>query len=91
MSKGFEEAYLAALDIYGFGEVYKYLKRISAREYCMQLGIVRTAMGANKKEYSEFNRMIEMWLPAIESTSGNSGWGKKNGKDLQNLIGKDGF
>ena len=50
LTKGFDEEFISSIDIVGFGEVYKYLKRISAREQLKSIGDMAMAQGASKKQ-----------------------------------------
>jgi hypothetical protein len=63
---GFSEDYVMDLDVYGFGQIYKYLKRIETRKNIGDAGLFRTAMNASKKEYKEFIKAINIWLPDAE-------------------------
>lgn len=72
MSNGFSEEYVVSLDVYGFGEIYKYLKRIEARKQLKHLNNTSMAFGGNKKQRKEYVGFIEMWLPAVESENSGS-------------------
>ncbi len=77
LTKGFPEEYITSLDIDGFGEIYKYLKRISARDHIKFVGGVRVAMGSDKNDYKKYMGFHEVWLPVQESDN------KSNGKKIQ--------
>jgi hypothetical protein len=59
IAEGFSEAYVMDLDVYGFGEVYKYLKRIDARRQMSNAGLFRVAMNATGKEYTTYMSAID--------------------------------
>jgi hypothetical protein len=89
MTKGLAEDYVASLDVIGFGELYKYLKRIDARDRIARIGDLRTAQGAGKKDYCEYLSAIEVWLPKQEiGLSSNKG--RKHKKEFDNMC-KQGF
>jgi hypothetical protein len=69
LTKGLSEKYVASLDVTGFGELYKYLMRIDARQRISFIGDVRTAYGADKKAYGKYLKSIEVWLPEQESST----------------------
>jgi hypothetical protein len=54
------------LDVYGFGQIYKFLKRIESRKIISDAGLFRTAMNASKREYKEFVTAVNIWLPDAE-------------------------
>ena len=68
MSNGLEEEYITGLDVDGFGEIYKYLKRIEARNQIAIMNDIRLAVGADKKDYKKAMEMKESWLPSQEKT-----------------------
>ena len=69
ISEGFSEAFIEDLDVWGFGQVYKYLKRVDARRQITLVGIFRTAANADKKHYKEYLDSLYTWLPDAEKTS----------------------
>lgn len=69
LTKGFDEAYICSIDIVGFGEVYKYLKRIGAREQLKTIGDMAMVQGATKKQAKERTTIVEQWLPKQELSS----------------------
>ena len=83
LTKGLNEEFISSLDIVGFGEVYKYLKRTAAREQLRSIGDMAMAFGGTKKQHKERTRLIESWLPVQESSSpaNDSHAFKKKAKD----------
>ncbi len=69
VTRGYTEEYIVSLDVYAFGEIYKYLKRIEAREDIRFTNNVRIAMGANKKDYGKAMDIMEKWLPSQEKSN----------------------
>lgn len=69
LTKGLDEEFITSLDIIGFGEIYKFLKRISAREQLKNIGDMGMAFGGTKKQHKERIRLIESWLPKQESSN----------------------
>lgn len=67
---GFDDNYIASLDVLGFGELYKYLKRIEARRRVSLIGDLRTAANAGKKSYKSYLDMVSEWLPKQEQEGG---------------------
>jgi len=68
LTKGFDEEFICSIDIVGFGEVYKYLKRIDARNQLKSIGDMAMVQGATKKQAKERTAIIESWLPAQEKS-----------------------
>ena len=83
LTKGFEEEYIVSLDVDGFGEIYKYLKRLAAREQIKLANIIRAGMGADKKDYAKFIQIFEVWLPKQELSKS-----PLNDKGFKNLVDK---
>ena len=73
LTKGFDEEFICSLDIVGFGEIYKYLKRIAARDQLRNIGDIAMAQGASKKQAKERTAIIESWLPKQELSSPANG------------------
>ncbi len=69
LTKGFDEEFICSIDIVGFGEVYKYLKRIGARDQLRSIGDMAMVQGATKKQSKERTGIIESWLPIQETSS----------------------
>ena len=67
LSKGFDEEFICSVDIVGFGEVYKYLKRIAARDQLKAIGDMAMVHGATKQQANERTKLIESWLPFQET------------------------
>ena len=68
-TKGFDEEFICSIDIIGFGEIYKYLKRIAAREQLKVIGDMAMVQGATKKQAKERTKLIESWLPIQETSN----------------------
>lgn len=83
MTTGMSEDYVISLDVFGFGEVYKYLKRIDARDQMRRIGDMRTAQGASAKQYKKYLGGIEVWLPTIETSNSTT---HKSKNSFDNLI-----
>lgn len=83
---GYDEEYVVNLDVYAFGEVYKYLRRIDARKQITNVNDVRAATNASKKEYGKYLAMKEVWLPKQEMSGvkHNSNDGKAFQKRVDN-------
>lgn len=69
LTKGLNEEFITSLDIVGFGEIYKFLKRIAAREELRNIGDMGMAFGGTKKQHKERTRLIESWLPLQETSN----------------------
>ncbi len=69
LTKGFDEEFICSVDIVGFGAVYKYLKRIAARDQLKTIGDMAMVQGATKKQGKERTAIIESWLPIQEKGS----------------------
>lgn len=63
---GYTEEHIISLDVHGFGELYKYIKRIDARRQIAFMNDMRLAGGADKKDYKKAMKMKESWLPRQE-------------------------
>ena len=71
-----------SLDVEGFGDIYKYLKRIGAREDVKSACRIRMAE-AKKKDYKKFIDMLEVWLPGLETSNT-----KKDSEAFQKKVRK---
>lgn len=69
LTKGFDEEFICSIDIVGFGELYKYLKRIDARDQLKAIGDMAMVQGATKKQAKERTKIIESWLPFQETSN----------------------
>ena len=67
LTKGFDEEFICSIDIVGFGEIYKYLKRIAARDQLKVIGDMAMVQGATKRQSKERTKLIESWLPIQET------------------------
>ncbi len=83
MSKGISEEQICNLDVYGFGEVYKYLKRIDARQQIRRIGNMSLAFGGTEKAMKEARKIIEAWLPKQEQGAGKK---QQDGAALAKLL-----
>ncbi len=89
LTKGFDEEFICSIDIVGFGEVYKYLKRIAARDQLRSIGDMAMVQGATKKQSKERTEIIESWLP-IQEVNGKSSQG--NGAEaFKNKVNNKGW
>lgn len=69
------------LDVYGFGEIYKYVKRLDTRRTINNMGMFRMAMNGSKKDYTGYMKSISSWLPKAERESD-----KGTQKDFNKLV-----
>jgi hypothetical protein len=69
---GYTEEYIISLDVDGFGEIYRYLKRLETRRQLTMVNDIRLAVGADEKVYKKFIKMKESWLPRQEKMSGRN-------------------
>ncbi len=69
LTKGFDEEFICSMDIVGFGEIYKYLKRIAARDQLKVIGDMAMVQGATKRQAKERTKLIESWLPIQETSN----------------------
>lgn len=73
ISEGFSEEYVMDLDVYGFGQVYKFIRRIDARRQINSAGLYRTASNANGKQFKEYIGVLDAWLPEQERETAQKG------------------
>lgn len=83
---GFSETYVMDLDVWGFGQIYKYIKRIETRKQLNLVGMLRTAPNANGKQYKEFLESLNTWLPIQERNIE-----KGNPEDFKKLVARGGL
>lgn len=86
IQKGFSESYIMDLDVWGFGKVYKYLRRIETRSQMSLVGLYSTANHGSKKDFKTFLDSIKIWLPEQEQNIE-----KKTEKDFKELVAKGGL
>ena len=86
ITKGMTEEYVVSLDVDGFGDVYKYLKRIDAREQKRFISHIGLAFNGTKKGFREVEDILNCWLPKpeIAKTQNNAG-------DFKKLVDKGKF
>jgi len=83
MSKGITEEQINNCDVYSFGEMYKYLKRIDSRQQIRSIGNMSLAFGGTKEDMKEAREIIEAWLPKEEQGSSKN---QQDGIALAKLL-----
>lgn len=83
MTKGFTEEQIYDMDVYGFGEIYKYLKRLDAREQIRMIGNMSLAFGGTEKDMKAARKILQAWLPKEEQGGGKK---KQDGAALAKLL-----
>lgn len=66
IKEGFSEDFIQDLDVWGFGKIYKYLKRIENRNNINLVGLFSTAANADKNQYKQYIKDSSVWLPEQE-------------------------
>jgi ATP-dependent protease Clp ATPase subunit len=74
------------LDVWGFGQIYKYLKRIETRRQLNMVSMLRTAPNATVKQYKDFLKSLDIWLPVQERDIE-----KGNQDDFNKLVARGGL